>query len=37
MPMLREMAIALGLIDNKVCAFDETWSAIAIARRRAAR
>jgi hypothetical protein len=25
---LREVALPLGLVDNKVCAIDETWSGL---------
>ena len=34
MPRIREMAKAFGLIDYKVCAVDETWSAMALGRQR---
>ena len=33
--VVREVALPLGLVDNKVCAIDETWSGLA--RRLAAR
>lgn len=33
MPGIREMCVNVGLIDYKICAVDEVWSAIAIARR----
>ena len=36
MPRIREMCLQVGLIDYKVCAVDETWSAIAVAPRRKA-
>jgi hypothetical protein len=26
--VVRDAALALGLVDNKVCAVDETWSAL---------
>jgi Protein of unknown function (DUF3052) len=26
--VVREMALPLGLVDNKVCAIDETWSGL---------
>ena len=32
---VREMGLALGLVDYKVCAVDETWSGLAFAVRRA--
>jgi hypothetical protein len=28
--VVRDAALALGLVDNKVCAVDETWSALRI-------
>lgn len=28
--VIREIALAKGLVDNKVCAIDETWSALRI-------
>jgi CheY-like chemotaxis protein len=31
--VIRESAIALGLVDYKVCAVNETWSALAFARK----
>ena len=34
-PKVREMGLATGLVDYKVCAVDETWSALAFAARRA--
>jgi hypothetical protein len=33
----RNLALALGLVDNKVCAIDETWTALRLVWRRAAR
>jgi hypothetical protein len=36
MPRVRELATAHGLIDYKVCAVDETWSAMAVGPRRRA-
>jgi hypothetical protein len=35
--VLRETVLAAGLVDNKVCAIDETWSALRFVRRLAAR
>ena len=35
--LIRESALAVGLVDYKVCSVDATWSAIAIAKRRAPR
>ena len=26
--VVREVALPLGLVDNKICALDETWSAV---------
>jgi len=26
--VVRELALAAGLVDNKVCAIDETWSGL---------
>ena len=26
--VVRELALAMGLVDNKVCAIDETWSGL---------
>lgn len=26
--VVRELALPLGLVDNKICAVDETWSAV---------
>jgi CheY-like chemotaxis protein len=34
-PKVREMGLAIGLVDYKVCAVDETWSGLAFAVRRA--
>ena len=28
--VIRDAALALGLVDNKVCAVDETWSGLRI-------
>jgi CheY-like chemotaxis protein len=36
-PKVREMGLAIGLVDYKVCAVDETWSGLAFAVRRAQR
>jgi CheY-like chemotaxis protein len=36
-PKVREMGLAIGLVDYKVCAVDETWSGLAFATRRAQR
>lgn len=35
--VVRELALAHGLVDNKVCAIDETWSGLRIVYRRADR
>jgi hypothetical protein len=35
--VVREVALPRGLVDNKVCAVDETWSALRIVWRRDAR
>ncbi len=35
--VVREMGLATGLVDYKVCAVDETWSGLAFAARRAKR
>jgi hypothetical protein len=32
-PKVREMGLAIGLVDYKVCAVDETWSGLAFALR----
>ena len=34
-PKVREMGLAIGLVDYKVCAVDETWSGLAFAVRAA--
>jgi hypothetical protein len=34
---VREIVLAAGLVDNKVCAIDETWSALRFVRRLAER
>jgi len=34
---VRSVALPLGLFDNKVCAIDETWTALRLVWRRAAR
>ena len=34
---VREVALAAGLVDNKVCAIDETWSGLRCVYRRANR
>jgi hypothetical protein len=31
---VREVALPLGLVDNKVCAIDDTWSALRVVWRR---
>ncbi len=31
---LREIALPTGLVDNKVCAIDETWSGLRLVVRR---
>jgi len=31
---VRELGLATGLVDNKVCAIDPTWSALPLVRRR---
>jgi hypothetical protein len=31
---LREVALPLGLVDNKVCAIDETWTGVRVVWRR---
>ena len=36
-PRVREMGLATGLVDYKVCAVDETWSGLAFAVRGAKR
>ncbi|MCA9285334.1 MAG: DUF3052 family protein [Phycisphaerales bacterium] len=35
--LVRELAFGHGLVDNKICAVDETWSAMRLAPRRAPR
>ena len=32
-PVVREVGLAAGLVDFKICAVDETWSALRFARR----
>jgi hypothetical protein len=32
--VVREMVLPLGLVDNKVCAIDETWSGLRVVWRR---
>jgi hypothetical protein len=32
--VVREVALPTGLVDNKVCAIDETWSALRLVIRR---
>jgi hypothetical protein len=32
--VLREIALPTGLVDNKVCAVDETWSGLRLVIRR---
>ena len=32
--VVRELGLSLGLVDNKVCAIDETWSALRLVHRR---
>ena len=32
--VVRAVALPLGLVDNKVCAIDETWSALQVVWRR---
>jgi hypothetical protein len=34
---IREYCLALGLVDYKICAVDETWTALCFARRRTSR
>ena len=31
---IRELALARGMVDTKVCAIDETWSGLRLTRRR---
>jgi hypothetical protein len=35
--VLREVCLAAGLVDNKVCAIDATWSGLRLARKKAAK
>ncbi|MGI9184305.1 MAG: hypothetical protein ACR2GZ_04955 [Solirubrobacteraceae bacterium] len=35
--VLRELGLAAGLVDNKVCAIDATWSGLRFVYRLAAR
>jgi hypothetical protein len=35
--IVREIGLSSGLVDNKVCAVDETWSALRFVRRLSAR
>jgi hypothetical protein len=35
--LVREIALAAGLVDNKVCAIDEVWSGLRLVRRLADR
>ena len=35
--VVREVALPTGLVDNKVCAIDETWSGLRLSCARAAR
>ena len=35
--VVRELGLATGLVDNKVCAIDATWSALRFVTRRRAR
>ena len=32
--VVREIALPLGLVDNKVCAIDDTWSGLRVVWRR---
>jgi hypothetical protein len=32
--VVRDVALPTGLVDNKVCAIDETWSALRLVIRR---
>ena len=32
--VVRELALPLGLVDNKVCAIDDTWSGLRVVWRR---
>jgi hypothetical protein len=31
--VVRELGLAIGLVDNKVCAIDETWSGLRLVHR----
>jgi len=33
--LIRESALAVGLVDYKICAVNDRWSAIAFARKKA--
>ncbi|HWJ42039.1 MAG TPA: hypothetical protein VNR67_01270 [Solirubrobacterales bacterium] len=33
--VIRDLALAGGMVDSKVCAIDETWSGLRLTRRRA--
>jgi hypothetical protein len=35
--LVRDIGLAAGLVDNKVCAIDETWSGLRFVRRLADR
>jgi hypothetical protein len=35
--IVRELGLGTGLVDNKVCAIDETWSGLRFVNRRGAR
>jgi hypothetical protein len=35
--VIREIALPTGLVDNKVCAIDDTWSGLRLVIRRALR
>jgi hypothetical protein len=32
--VVRELALPLGLVDNKVCAIDDTWTGLRVVWRR---
>jgi hypothetical protein len=34
-PLVRALGLAIGLVDYKICAIDDTWSALRFTRRRA--
>ena len=34
-PVVREVGLAAGLVDYKICAIDGTWSGLLFARRKA--